>query len=58
MRSNLQSEDFLVSSPPEKWSVDDKNESDMKCNDEAEHCLLIENQFDIAPFFEASCASK
>jgi hypothetical protein len=39
------------------WSVDNLTETDVKCNDEAQHSLLARNQYDADPLFETSCSS-
>jgi hypothetical protein len=38
--------------------VDYDNESDMKCNHEAELGLLKKNEYDIASVFDPSCSSR
>jgi hypothetical protein len=36
----------------ETCSVDDENESDVKCDDEAQHGLVIKNQYDVGHLFK------
>jgi hypothetical protein len=38
-------------------NVDDKKESEVKCNDKAQHGLLTENHYNIDPLSEPSCSS-
>jgi hypothetical protein len=52
IRPDLHREDLQVTRPVETWSVDDENESDVKCNDEARQGLLTGNQYDVDPLFE------
>jgi hypothetical protein len=36
---------------PEMWILDDENDSDVKCNGEAQHGLLMENQYKVDSLF-------
>jgi hypothetical protein len=52
----LLSVDLRAPRPLETWSVDDENESDVKCNHEARHGLLTGNQYDVDPLSEPTCS--
>jgi hypothetical protein len=57
IRPLLLSEDLPVPKLLETWSVHYENESDVKCNDEAQHGLLFENHHDVDSPSEPSCLS-
>jgi hypothetical protein len=54
IRPVVHSEDLPVPRQMETWSVDDENESDIKCNDETQHDLVTGIQYDVDPLFEPS----
>jgi hypothetical protein len=56
LRLVLHSDDLPIPRLPETWSIDDENESDVKCTDNAQHGLLMENQYDIDVLFEPPCS--
>jgi hypothetical protein len=51
----LYSEDMRVSKPPETFSADAENYSNIKCNDAAQYGLLMENQYNVDSLSELSC---
>jgi hypothetical protein len=53
----LCNEGFAVLSLPETSSVNDDNERDIKCNDDSQRGLLVENQNHVDLLLDPSCSS-